>query len=173
MLKMVQPNPTSLLKAVTYATLLRAMSSQVFNISKNRYFATGLDNLFQCLMNLNSPSPKKKKKSGILSMFKGHFLHFSLCLLSLMLSQNITEKILAPSPLLPPIRYLYTLVKPQNGYISVSMKVKVIRNRQKWFIKCKSCLTKLFASCSKTENLIAFHNKMSGFVDKERTLDTT
>lgn len=29
------------------------------------------------------------------------------------------------------------------------------------------------AFCSKTKNLITFHNKMGGFVDKERALDIT
>jgi len=77
---------------VTYSRLHRTLSRQVLNISKEGDSTTSLGNLFQCSVTLRG------KKFFL--MFRGNFLCFSLCPLSLLLLLGTTEKSLAPSSII-------------------------------------------------------------------------
>ena len=71
--------------------LHRTLSRQVLNISREES-TTSLGNLFQCSITLRG------KKFFL--MFRGNFLCFSLCPLSLLLLLGTTEKSLAPSSII-------------------------------------------------------------------------
>lgn len=76
-------------------SLLRAVSSQVLNISRDGYSTTSLSKLFQNLIAF-------KVKSFFLT-FQWILLYFSLCPLSLVFSLGTTEKTLTLSSLLAPM----------------------------------------------------------------------
>ena len=87
----------------TLSLLSRTVSRQLLNISEGGDSTTALGKLCQCLV---TPAVKKW-----FLMFRGNLPCFSWCPLPLVLALGTTKRSLAPTPLHPPLRYLYTLIR--------------------------------------------------------------
>jgi len=100
-----------------------------FWISPRRKTTTSLGNLCHC-------SVTRTVKMCFL-MFRQNLLCFSLCLLPLILSLDITEKSPAPTSLHLPFRYLYTLI----WILITSLKNQVLSNvfDYLWHVKLLNC----------------------------------
>ena len=87
-----------LLKQVPYSSLSRKASKRVLNISREGDSTASLGSLFQCSVT--------HMVNKFFCMFVWNFLCSSLCPLLFILSLYTTEKCLAPSTWLLPVRYL-------------------------------------------------------------------
>lgn len=117
-----------------------------FNVSKDGDSTTFLDNLFQHLTTLSV-------KKIFLFCLNWKFLYFTLCSLSLVLSQGTTKKPWAPSSLLTSIRCLYTCVRSPSSFLFLRLSDISFRYLSlSLYVRC-SHFSIIFVALNKNFNL--------------------
>lgn len=134
------------LSRATQGSLSRTMSSRGLKISKDGDSTTSLGSLTTC----------SREVFSVFSLNFMWFLIFNVCPLFLVPSVGTSEKMLDPSALFPPIRYLHTLIKPSQvvlifdaeglSFLSLSSSVRCSSSLAVFMAHHEACSSKSMCS---------------------------